>query len=180
MAKMLSRLISLLPACTARGTWYWVSSTISLILRPWMPPCGVDLVEPHLHGVRRRHAVGGGRARTGPCACRARSRPCSRPRVAFCATATPGQGHRPEPATTHSPASLLHRLAPFVAVLTRSLGSAVATSPRTWRRSASLYFTFTNGALELHGRRQLLVLGGEDLLDEAELLDASRPGRTAC
>jgi hypothetical protein len=38
MAKILSRLMSFAPACTARGTWYWVSSTISLILRPWMPP----------------------------------------------------------------------------------------------------------------------------------------------
>ena len=38
MAKMRSRLISLVPACTARGTWYWVSSTTSRILRPWMPP----------------------------------------------------------------------------------------------------------------------------------------------
>ena len=38
MAKMRSRLISLVPACTARGTWYWVSSTTSLILRPWTPP----------------------------------------------------------------------------------------------------------------------------------------------
>ena len=38
MAKMWSRLISLVPAWTARGTWYWVSSTISLIFRPWMPP----------------------------------------------------------------------------------------------------------------------------------------------
>ena len=38
IAKMWSRLISLAPACTARGTWYWVSSTISRILRPWMPP----------------------------------------------------------------------------------------------------------------------------------------------
>jgi hypothetical protein len=34
MAKTLSRLMSLVPACTARGTWYCVSSTISLILRP--------------------------------------------------------------------------------------------------------------------------------------------------
>ena len=38
MAKMWSRLISFAPACTARGTWYWVSSTISLILRPRTPP----------------------------------------------------------------------------------------------------------------------------------------------
>src|SRR5262249_50887297 len=38
MAKMWSRLMSLAPACTARGTWYCVSSTISLILRPLMPP----------------------------------------------------------------------------------------------------------------------------------------------
>src|SRR6266542_2260213 len=38
MAKMRSRLISLAPAWTASGTWYWVSSTMSLILRPWMPP----------------------------------------------------------------------------------------------------------------------------------------------
>jgi hypothetical protein len=38
MAKMLSRLMSLVPACTARGTWYCVSSTISLILRPLTPP----------------------------------------------------------------------------------------------------------------------------------------------
>src|SRR5262249_37059048 len=28
----------LVPACTARGTWYCVSSTMSLIFRPWMPP----------------------------------------------------------------------------------------------------------------------------------------------
>jgi hypothetical protein len=41
MAKILSRLISLLPACTARGTWYCVSSMISLILRPLMPPAAL-------------------------------------------------------------------------------------------------------------------------------------------
>src|SRR5499426_4716104 len=32
------------------------------------------------------------------------------------------------------------------------------------------------GALELHGRRQLVVLRGEDLLDEAELLDGLHAG----
>ena len=37
MAKILSLLMSLLAACTARGTWYWWSSTTNLILRPWMP-----------------------------------------------------------------------------------------------------------------------------------------------
>jgi len=41
MAKMRSRLISLVPACTARGTWYWVSSTTSRILRPWTPPAAL-------------------------------------------------------------------------------------------------------------------------------------------
>ena len=40
MANILSRLISLLPACTAFGTWYW-SSTITLILRPLMPPASL-------------------------------------------------------------------------------------------------------------------------------------------
>ena len=38
---MRSRLMSLVPACTARGTWYWVSSTTSRILRPWMPPASL-------------------------------------------------------------------------------------------------------------------------------------------
>ena len=38
MANTRSRLKSLAPAWTARGTWYCVSSMISLILRPWMPP----------------------------------------------------------------------------------------------------------------------------------------------
>ena len=37
MAKILSLLMSLLAACTARGTWYWWSSTMNLILRPLMP-----------------------------------------------------------------------------------------------------------------------------------------------
>ena len=41
IAKMRSRLMSLAPACTARGTWYWVSSTTSRILRPWMPPASL-------------------------------------------------------------------------------------------------------------------------------------------
>ena len=38
MMNTLSRLISLFAACTARGTWYCMSSTTYLILRPLMPP----------------------------------------------------------------------------------------------------------------------------------------------
>ena len=36
-----SRLISLLAACTERGIWYWLSSTMYLILRPLMPPAAL-------------------------------------------------------------------------------------------------------------------------------------------
>src|SRR5260370_15886806 len=41
MAKMWWGLFGVGPACPARGTWYWVSSTISLILRQWMPPASL-------------------------------------------------------------------------------------------------------------------------------------------
>ena len=41
MMNTLSRLISLLAACTARGTWYCMSSTMYLIFRPLMPPAAL-------------------------------------------------------------------------------------------------------------------------------------------
>ena len=64
MAKILSLLMSLLAACTARGTWYWWSSTIELDLAA-VDALLVGLLEAHAH------AFGGADA---PCADRTAQR----------------------------------------------------------------------------------------------------------
>ena len=46
MKNTLSRLISLFAAWMERGIWYWLSSTMYLILRPWMPPLALISSKP--------------------------------------------------------------------------------------------------------------------------------------
>ena len=57
---------------------------------------------------------------------------------------------------------------------------AAPHAPRYIDSIRSAYFWFDELALELHRRRQFLVLGGELLLDQAELLDLLDPGELRC
>ena len=60
--KILSWLSSLFIACTARGTWYWLSSTMYRILRPWHAAFVVGFVEGHADRVAVVDALHGGHA----------------------------------------------------------------------------------------------------------------------
>src|SRR5262245_6656720 len=164
---MLSRWISLAPAWTARGTWYWVSSTISLILRPWTPPLSLSSSKRIFTAFDDDTPYVAAGPERSVCIPRTISVLLT-PRV-FCAAATPISATAP----TSTPAATSRIL---IACSFRS----DATSGRR-RRAASclgvhgvdhvLVLSVDERALELHGRRELLVLCGEDLLDQPELLD---------
>src|SRR6266852_3866508 len=91
------------------------------------------------------------------------------PRVSFCAMAAPARATKPT--STPTPSSFL------MSCSFRGCPSAIRrpSSPRVHSVDHRFVFHVHECPLQLHGRRQLLVLGGEDLLDEAELLDRLYP-----
>src|SRR5207249_5734766 len=174
IAKMWSRWISLAPACTARGTWYWVSSTISLIWRPWTPPLSLSSSNRIFTAfVDDTPYVAAGPERS-VCIPSTISVLLT-PRVSFWATASPASATAP----TSTPAATSRIL------IARSFRSDATSGPRRRRAALRLgvhgldhvlVLSVDERALELHGRRELLVLRGEDLLDQPEFLD----GLDAC
>src|SRR5438046_6016011 len=83
------------------------------------------------------------------------------PRVSFCAVATP--------ATASAPTITAAAIRIFIARSFFSLALSVHGVDDI------LVLRADERPLQLHGRRQLLVVGSEDLLDEAELLDGLDP-----
>src|SRR5215510_8098302 len=163
--------MSLAPACTARGTWYCVSSMITLTLRPWTPPLSLsssnriftafDDETPYV-------AAGPERSVCMPSTISVLLTP------RLCAAATPASATAPT-----SPAATSRILI---------VGSFRRVRQCPGRRAADaalglgvhgvddvLVLAVDERALELHGRRELLVLRGEDLLDQPELLDGLDP-----
>src|SRR5436309_6943004 len=173
IAKMWSRWISLAPACTARGTWYWVSSTISLILRPWTPPLSLSSSNRIFTAfVDDTPYVAAGPERS-VCIPSTISVLLTL-RVSFWATASPASATAP----TSTPAATSRIL------IARSFRSDATSGPRRRRAALRLgvhgldhvlVLSVDERALELHRRRELLVLRGEDLLDQPELLDGLDP-----
>src|SRR5206468_60059 len=91
------------------------------------------------------------------------------PRVSFCATATP--------AAATTPTTTLRIKSFFIARSLRKCRPwAVPLSLRVHVVDDVLVLRVDERALELHRRRQLVVLRREDLLDEPELLDRLHPG----
>src|SRR5207245_11334824 len=91
------------------------------------------------------------------------------PRVSFCAVATPATASAP---TSTATASRLFMDRSF-----RSAGWRRPSPRRVHLVDDVLVLGVHQGPLELHGRRQLLVLGRQDLLDEPERLDGLHPGQ---
>src|SRR5213594_4787542 len=88
------------------------------------------------------------------------------PRVSFCPVATPASASAP---TTTAAAIRI-----FIA---RSFSFEGFLSLRVHGVDHVLVLRADERPLQLHGRRQLLVIGGEDLLDEAKLLDGLDTGQ---
>src|SRR6266571_4159366 len=93
------------------------------------------------------------------------------PRVSFCAMAAPASATAP--ISTPIPSSF------FINALLSWLpafGRSGLSNSRVHPVDDLFVFRVHVRPLQLHGRRQLFVLGGENLLDQAELLDGLHPG----
>src|SRR5262245_29787217 len=95
--------------------------------------------------------------------------PLLTPRVSFCAIATPARATAP--ASTHTARAFL-----FIVVSLSWPAPRGASGLPVHAVDDVPVLRVHETPLQLHGGRQLLVLGGEDLLDEVELLDGLHAG----